>query len=350
MPNLIRILSIDGGGIRGLIPAQILVELEWLLQQKTHDPQARIADYFDLIAGTSTGGILTCLYLAPNQKTKQPYFSAQDAVDAYLKLGPKVFKSPMGHRFLSWGGLFKEKYPAAAIEKQLQSLFHDLRLSQLCKPCLIPAYNIEKRYAHFFTQHDAAFNPDYDFRVRDVVRATAAAPSYFAVAGIHSLKQHFFPLIDGGVFANNPTLCAYSEVYRTFKNAPSAENMIILSLGTGQDEKALNYQKAKNWGTLRWTLPLFNILMSSNPETVDYELKTIFASVNLPNHYLRINPVLPESLSRIDNAASGNMEALVDLGRKTAAQFHAQLSTLADSLINNYNQSQSLISPTYKPG
>lgn len=350
MPNLIRVLSIDGGGIRGLIPGQVLVELERLLQEKTREPQARIADYFDLIAGTSTGGILTCLYLFPDLKSNRPSFSAPEVVNAYLELGPQVFKRPGYHRILSLGGLVKEKYPSSSMEKQLKTLFGDLSLRQLLKPCLIPAYNIEKRYAHFFTKHDAETDPDYDFRIRDVVRATAAAPSYFTVAGVQSLKNTFFPLIDGGVFANNPALCAYTEVYRTFKNAPSAANMVICSLGTGQDERPLNYRRAKNWGTIGWTVPLFNILMSGNPETVDYELKTIFDSVNRSTHYLRINPILPNPLTRIDNTSTRNMQALVDLGQKTAAEFRARLSTLAELLIANSNQPQSLISPKYKLG
>src|SRR5947207_3704233 len=82
-----RILSIDGGGIRGIIPGQVLVALEKKIQQLSGDNSKRIADVFDLIAGTSTGGILTCLYLCPDANSARPRFSAADAVDLYLQNG-----------------------------------------------------------------------------------------------------------------------------------------------------------------------------------------------------------------------------------------------------------------------
>lgn len=93
-----RILSIDGGGIRGIIPGQILVMLENLLQKLTKKRNARIADYFDLIAGTSTGGILACAYLAPERGSKRPRFSAQEAVDLYLDRGDEVFDLSLWQR------------------------------------------------------------------------------------------------------------------------------------------------------------------------------------------------------------------------------------------------------------
>lgn len=347
MPNLIRILSIDGGGIRGLIPAQILVKLEQLLQSKTNNRSARIADYFDLIAGTSTGGILTCLYLSPDPKkpsrNQRPAFSALDAVNFYLQSGPQVFKRSLIRQIYSIGSLIRTKYSTTPLKQSLTEVFGNLRLSQLLKPCLITAYNIEKRYAHFFTKHDATFNPEYDFSVIDVAIATAAAPTYFQVAGVRSVTGKFYPLIDGGVFANNPALCAFTEVYRTFRNSPSAREMVILSLGTGEDDQALNYQQAKNWGKIQWSVPLFNVLLSSNPETVDYELKTIFRSVNRSGFYIRINPRLPNRMTNIDNASDKNMHSLIRLGKQTAEKFELQLSSLADLLIANYNNQESLL-------
>ena len=83
-PGLTRILSIDGGGIRGIIPGEILVVLEEKLQKLSNNPQARIADSFDLIAGTSTGGILSCIYLCPAKEARRPCFTARQAVDLYF--------------------------------------------------------------------------------------------------------------------------------------------------------------------------------------------------------------------------------------------------------------------------
>ena len=83
--KLTRILSIDGGGIRGILPGQVLVSLEEKLKKLDKNKDAKIADYFDLIAGTSTGGILSCMYLTPtDEKNKRPKFSAKKAVELYL--------------------------------------------------------------------------------------------------------------------------------------------------------------------------------------------------------------------------------------------------------------------------
>jgi patatin-like phospholipase/acyl hydrolase len=180
MAKLTRILSIDGGGIRGILPGQIIVALEKKLQQKSGNANARIADYFDLFAGTSTGGILTCLYLCPDSNSpSRPKFSAQEAVNLYLLKGGDIFKSNLAHKILSAGGMADEKYSAKNMEECLHNYFGDTKLSQLLKPCFITSYNIFDRTTHFFTQHDAAAKEGYDYLLRDVARGTAAAPPYF---------------------------------------------------------------------------------------------------------------------------------------------------------------------------
>src|SRR5512136_361904 len=113
MSEFIRILSIDGGGIRGIIPGQILALLEDKLQKRTGNPEARIADFFDFIAGTSTGGILTCIYLCPDpQNPARPRFTAQEAVEFYLQRGKKIFSRTLWQKIRSLWGIIDEKYSA----------------------------------------------------------------------------------------------------------------------------------------------------------------------------------------------------------------------------------------------
>jgi patatin-like phospholipase/acyl hydrolase len=337
MAKLIRILAIDGGGVRGIIPAQVLVKLENLLQEYSHNKDARIADYFDLVAGTSTGGILTCIYLCPDTRVTEgplrPRFSAQDAVDFYLKKAPKIFKAPVWYQFCSLFGWISEKYPAYQLEQYLHTYFHDIKLNQLLKPCLITSYNIEKHYAHFFTQHDAKDHPDYNFMIKDVARATSAAPSYFPAVAIRSLEQEIFPLVDGAMVANNPTFCAYTEVCKEFADHPTAKDMLILSLGTGTDERPILYRKAKRWGKFGWAGPITNVLMSGNTDIADYELRTIFTAIKKPQQYLRINPKLPKDRSKIDNAKPDNLKSLLNYGNRMAETYQIQLERLAKLLI-----------------
>ena len=177
MAKYTRILSIDGGGIRGIIPAEVVVSIESKLQQKSGNPEARIADYFDLIAGTSAGGILTCIYLCPDaQNPSRPRWSAPDAVNFLIKSRREVFKSSFWQKLRSIDGLIDEKYSSQRLEQLFWENFKDCKLSELQKPCLISSYDIERRKAHFFDRIDAQKYPAEDYFIKDIARATSAAP------------------------------------------------------------------------------------------------------------------------------------------------------------------------------
>lgn len=333
-----RILSIDGGGIRGIIPGQILVELEKELKRKSGDDNTRIADCFDLIAGTSTGGILACIYLCPDpHNLNRPRFSAQEAVDLYLENGDEIFDIGLWHKIASLGGLADEKYSADGLEDALEDYFGELRLSQLLKPCLITAYDIRRRRAHFFTQDDAKRHPSADFLLKDVARATSAAPTFFETARIKSGSNIPYPLIDGGLFANNPTMCAYAEA-RSLSGNPKAADMAILSLGTGNVEKPYYYKEAKDWGPVKWLKPVLDIMMSGVSETVDFQLGQIYDAVGKPERYLRINvdmsKVPPGVTSDMDNASKENMTGLRELGAEAAQDNQAKLQKFAALLLD----------------
>jgi len=331
MAEHFRILSIDGGGIRGIIPAQILVALERKLQTERGDPDARIADHFDLIAGTSSGGILTCVYLCPGRDDPtRPRFSAQQVVDLLLARAHEIFDVPLWHRIRSAQGLLDEKYPAAGLEAALADTLGDVRLSALLKPCLVAAYDIERRKAHFFRQHRARAEPGRDFLARDVARAASASPTYFECAQIESDAHLTYPLIDGGVFANNPALCAYAEA-RAFAGVRAAE-MTVLSLGTGAAKKPYPYAEAADWGAAGWVRPLIDIMMSGASEVVDYQLEQIYEAVGAPDQYLRIQPEIPSAHVELDNADPENLDALRQLGIEAAVAADERLSELARRL------------------
>jgi patatin-like phospholipase/acyl hydrolase len=335
MAKLTRILAIDGGGIRGLIPARILCALESRLQRLTGSEDARLVDYFDLIAGTSTGGILACLLLCPDGETSRPRYSAPELAELYLQHGAEIFSVSLFHRLMSAAGLGDEKYPADGLERVLKNYFGEVWMSQLLKPCLITGYDIRRRRATFFTQHDARRTPARDFLVRDVARATSAAPTYFEVPLIRSRTDIGYPVIDGGVFANNPSLCAYAEARKLF--GYRAAQMAILSVGTGAVRKSYFYEEAKDWGAIGWMKPMVDIMMSGLSETVDYECRQAFEAVNVPEQYLRINVEMerlpPGVSSDLDDAQDRNLRGLAELGTETAERFSGQLEQFAKLLI-----------------
>lgn len=330
-----KILSLDGGGIRGIIPGLVLVALEKKLQNKTGNKDARIAHYFDFFAGTSTGGILTCLLLCPDDKNPlMPKFTAQQAVDLYLKNGNDIFDTSVWQNIINYNGLLDEKYPSAPLEKILKKYFGNTKLSSLLKPCIITSYDIMERKTHFFAQHDYKRKGDGgDFFIKDVCRATSAAPTYFEAALVKSISGVSYPLIDGGIFANDPALCAYSEV-RNAIGKPTAKDMFILSLGTGSENKSYDYNSAKNWGAVGWIKPVIDIMMSASAETTHYHLLKMFAANGNQNNYMRIQPNnLANAKPDMDDASQNNLMALKEVGIKTAENCANDLDKIVGILL-----------------
>jgi patatin-like phospholipase/acyl hydrolase len=345
MKKKICILSIDGGGIRGILPGVILTYVENKLREKQGD-DVRLSDYFDLVAGTSTGGILTSMYLLPDEHGR-PKFQAEDAVNLYLENGGEIFKAPFLRRVVNPFGLFESKYPAKNIEKILKKYFDDKKLSELLKPCIVTAYDFFKRETIFFNREDTKQGNFRDFYVRDITRATSAAPTYFPPAEIYSLYGDPLCLIDGGVFAGNPAMCAYAEA-RTSKfkditgdenkiNYPVADDMLIVSVGTGNENISYPYKKASRWGVAGWLRPLIDIFMSGNSETVHYQLRQMFDTVKQPGrkNYYRLSPGIGMAKSDLDDASAGNMRRLEEAGKTFVAEHAAELNEIVEQLIVN---------------
>ena len=166
--TMTRILSIDGGGIRGIIPATVLSEIE----RRTG---RHVAELFDVIAGTSTGGILACGLTLPDS-AGHPARTAAELVRMYVDEGPRIFP----HEFLGRiRSLVDEKYPQKGIESVLQTYMGDAMLSDTLTEIVVTAYDIERRRPFFFRSARARADARYDFPLRMVARSTSAAPTYF---------------------------------------------------------------------------------------------------------------------------------------------------------------------------
>ncbi|SMC80569.1 patatin-like phospholipase family protein [Pedobacter nyackensis] len=335
-----KILSIDGGGIRGIIPGMILVALEEKLKRESKNPNAAIVDYFDFFAGTSTGGILICLMLCPSEEDPtRPRFSAREALDLYLKHGNDIFKMSFFKRIRAKLGLAGERYNSAIFEGVLKNYFGELKLSQLIKPCIISAYNIELRKTHFFRQQNAITRGDSrDFYLKDVCRATSAAPTYFSVAEIHSLANVRYPLLDGGVFATNPALSGLIEVTKAY-NQTRINDIFLVSLGTGRSKRSYDYDYFKKSSAMAVVPAILDIMMSGVAETSDFFLRQLFHSAGRSENYIRIEPNSLESIKEgLDAASPSNMEKLVALADRTISENDAMITQLARILIEEQKQ------------
>lgn len=326
---MINVLSIDGGGIRGVIPARIIIELENIIRVKTNAEKVYISDYFDLISGTSTGGIVALLFCLPKR------VSSSDVLNIYYQNGNKIFDSTFFQRIT--GGLFGEKYNNKNLKKILSYYFKEMKLSDLSVDCLIPAFDIEHYKSIFFTKPEKQ-NSDRDFYLMDVLLSTSAAPTFFEPYEMSSVddKTHHVNL-DGGVFANNPAMCALVEVCKQHKCGLDEVN--IVSIGTGmkcEESLAIPYKKAKKWGLLSWVSPLINILMYGTSNIVHHQLKILYSY--LDSDYHRLQPVFSQSdlndiSLNMDDASKENIEALLMKTEKYILENYGKFIKIADELI-----------------
>lgn len=344
MKKKIRILSLDGGGIRGIITCVILKYIEEELQKIDH-PNAKIGDYFDLVAGSSTGGLITALVLFPDG-SKNAKYSIQEALELYAKKGDEIFSVSFWEQLINPFGLFNEKISQKNLEKQLVEVFGDLELKQLIKPCLITAYDISSRKAKFFCSHEA-IQPLENFYLKDICRATSAAPTYFEPAKIKSLYNQEYVFVDGGVYANNPAMCAFAEARKIAfsqelndvnkPNYPDIKDMLIVSIGTGQVLKPYKFKEFENAGKIKWVSPLIDILLTANAETVDYYLGKMYETLGPRNqkNYYRIMPDLKNASSEMDDTSKKNIYELIQVGLYYVDQNREVLNDIAKKLVKN---------------
>ncbi len=336
MKKKVCILSIDGGGIRGLIPAIISAEIEKRLQLKTGDSNVTLSDYFDMIAGTSTGGILTCFYLLPPEPTQTQHskFYAADAIPLYANHGKEIFQKKGFNPF----GIFSEAYSAKGLEKILKEKMGDAKLSDSKKHCLITAYDVNLCKAVLFTYPEAKEKDSRNYYMRDIARATAAAPTYFELADIQSFDETHSYLIDGGMYAGNPVLCAIVEARKTVFdkcNHPEIPDLYVVSLGTGKSAKHYDPEKAKKWGLAGWARPVVDIMMSSSSEVVHYQVKQLFDVAECTSCYNRLEIDLGTKTSEMDDVSKGNIARLQQVSADFCKNNSALLDKIVDDLIAN---------------
>jgi patatin-like phospholipase/acyl hydrolase len=288
-----RVLSIDGGGIRGLIPALVLAELERRAGRPTFE-------LFDLIAGTSTGGIIACGLCAPGP------LPAARLVALYEDEGPEIFDRSIFQRIRSAEGLLDEKYDSTALDRTLERFLEDKRLSQTRPDLIVPAYDAAEPGPYFFKTTTARSSADEDFPLSVVARATAAAPTYFEPSAVDG-----HALIDGGVFAVNPAMSAFAEVSRLEPDA----DLVLLSLGTGQHTRRRTFAQIRDWGLLEWARPVLDMVFDGISDAVDYQLRHLLAD----GRYWRLQVELSAASDALDDASAENLRRLRGHGEELIA-------------------------------
>ncbi|HKP88669.1 MAG TPA: patatin-like phospholipase family protein [Thermoleophilaceae bacterium] len=241
-----RILSVDGGGLRGLVPALILRELEQRLEAITGESRP-LSDWFHLFAGTSTGGLIALGLTAPER------MDGERLVSLYRDRGPEIFPP----RFRLWRfvrGLFVVKWSNTALREVVKAEIGEAPLSQARRDLVVSAYDMTAHEPRFFKrwtarEREGASNPT----MADAALATASAPTYLPP---HEIDGRAF--VDGGVFAANPTIAAIAEALKRQSDPParpSLDQLFVVSLGTGYYPAEYRPRVLRGWGALAWVQP-----------------------------------------------------------------------------------------------
>ncbi|XP_012079211.1 patatin-like protein 5 [Jatropha curcas] len=329
----ITVLSIDGGGIRGIIPGVILSFLESKLQELDGE-HARIVDYFDVIAGTSTGGLITTMLTAPDENSR-PLYKAKDIVPFYLKHCPKIFPQSWD-LIMKFKALVGPKYDGKYLQKIIHKTLGTRKLHETLTRVVIPAFDIQLLQPVVFSTFEAEIDASKDPLLSDICISTSSAPTYFP-AYFFQIKDsegnsRELNLIDGGITANNPALLAMKPTGTVFPGDPEAlpaqaleyEKYLVISLGTGTSkmEKKYSAKMAKNWGILNWLYkkrdsPLIDVFTHSISDMVDLHMSLIFRSIKCEHNYLRIqDDTLSGDTSSTDKATKQNLKELVKIGAR----------------------------------
>lgn len=300
---MFQILSLDGGGIRGIFSAAVLAAIE-------SDTGESVVDHFDLIAGTSTGGIIALglgLGLRP-----------EEILQFYLAEGPNIFANPYGLRSIL--RLAGNKFSEQPLTDALQRVFGEKRFGDSTKRLIIPSYNIgEDDVYNFRTAHHQRLRRDYKVPAWKVARSTSAAPTYFpASQAIDQVR-----LVDGGLWANNPTMVAYIEAVGTL-GVPSNE-IRILNLGTCDDINVRN-RSLDRGGMLAWAKSGIEVLMRAQSLAAVNHVRFLIGKDNL----LRIDSPVPAGFLKLD----GHKRA-VDLVGKAAHISRIQMPNIVSKFLDH---------------
>lgn len=297
-PRRFQILSLDGGGIRGLFSAAVLAAIE-------EDLKTTVVGHFDLIAGTSTGGIIALalgLGLSP-----------ADIVRFYEQEGPRIFSNPLGLRWLrQW---MAPKYPAARLERALRAVLRDRLFGESQKRLVIPAYALGDDDVYLFrTPHAPHLRRDLRVPAWKVALATAAAPTYFpACTSVDSIR-----LVDGGVWANNPGMVAVIEAVGPLR--VPLEEVHLLSIGT-YDEVRGRPRLLDHGGRLAWSSHAVEVIMRASSISITNHLSFLLGA----DRFYRLDPKVPRGEAVLDKSVG--IDELVARARHSSRKHMPEITS-----------------------
>jgi len=332
-----NILAIDGGGIRGIVPIRILQKIEELSGKKVHE-------LFDMMAGTSTGGlIVSCLTLKETPESTKPKYTLDDLAKIYTTDGSTIF--PIATGIDKWIRsiltLFRPEFSPKGLNRILREYVSTQRIKDAYRPIIVPTYDLHSNQPVFFKTAEATYNEEANALIHDVCRATSAAPTFLPA---YSFKYKGQPLtgIDGGVYVNNPTMAAIAEIRRFghagfYKRADgkpvNMKDISVLSLGTGDYTGEITAKQAVSWGQLQWIQHITDIMMKGVSQTTDYEAREVMYKEGEDRPYLRLTiNIKDEAYADMADARPQTLHYLEDEVKKQVTENEEVLKVIKNFL------------------
>lgn len=355
-----RILSLDGGGIKGIIPCTILAHIE----QETHRP---ISSLFDLMAGTSTGGIIALGLGMPQERRNINAYKASEMLKLYVENGKDIFArrkkdwiSRIGSITKLTATLTKDDYIVEKFEALLKEKFRNATLKESLTDTLVTTYSLEKEKPFYFSSRLAKQMDKENYPLTTIARSTSAAPTYFEPSLIDFDTDKNLAMVDGGVFANNPAILAYSEAKELWKAKQTAKlsdgdpdstkgfdavvtaddndlPFFMLSISCGHSPTTIDFSKAADWRTANWIQPLLsNVFMQSVAESTHYTMQYLMPPYkDSTERYIRLDGMdLSKANSEMDDVSPENIKALVSIGKNYVEENRSNLKKVCDILLS----------------
>lgn len=320
-----KVLSLDGGGIKSLITLKVLAYIEQKTGKKT-------AEIFDYIAGTSSGGMLTLYLTMPSENDPSvPRYSANEVIELFQYDSRQIFKEKTTAKFFSKPAvqLFNTPYQLKTMTDMGENRFKQYQMKDATSDVFVLTFDTETNMPVPFKSYDDNYN---DAKMGMVAAATSVAPFYFSPITYYdkSIDKNR-TLIDGGLVAKNPSVFAYEEARKRNKD----KDIFLLSLGAGYQEKSdYTYDKLKNWGFLKYSLPTYTFMLDGVTNTNDLYMSTL--SDLDPNYkYCRFQPKLNKKDgfdNRPDNTDSKNLAILLKIGDDYVESIKPELDKMIKDL------------------
>jgi patatin-like phospholipase/acyl hydrolase len=345
-----RILCVDGGGVRGLIPALVIAELERRLQRRA-GPQARASDYFHMFAGTSTGGLVALSLTAPDaEHPERPAVSADELAGFYVEDGPEIFHRSLLQRLRTLWGWIGPKYTLGPLEAAIERRLGTSRIENALRELIVTSYDMTNREPYFFKRWRARESPESDRNrpITDAGLATSAAPTYFPS---HELDGR--ALVDGGVFAGNPVIVAIVEALKRIDDHPhnlDQDDLLVVSIGTGLHEAGYRQEEVSGWGRLGWVLPrggeppIIGATLDGASDGADHWAHTLLNHPTDPHiqrveigrgpRFFRLQVQLHESVALDDASDEALKEKLPAAARELIDSHSAELDEIVERLLS----------------